>query len=299
MNNPSKHLLLILAVVFFSSCGTTEKEENTEKAADSTSVSTIEISPEIMEEVVKSIPSPVEISSLIKNSGSVYSPELLNSTDNIENYNTNFKKAVNLGIFGADLGYITIYEKNTDAISYIQNVKRLADDLRIGQFFDFNTLKRVASNKQNLDSLLEISNKGFSNMDNYLRKQDRANISVMILTAGWLEGLHLATSISMASDNPKLDERIGEQKISLDQLLLIVETFKNDKNMQLLGADLRKLKDVYDRIEITYTYQESTMVEVNGVLVVKDNSTSKVNITKEQIKEISGILEQTRNRLVK
>jgi hypothetical protein len=295
-----KIVYLLLTASFLWSCDSgksTEKAEDFEN--DSSSVSNSSVPKELMEEIMRSIPSPVEIASLIKNSGADYSPDILNSTDNLDNYNTNYKKAINLGIYGADLGYINMYEKNTDAVAYLTSVKRLADDLRIGQFFDFNTLKRLASNKQNLDSLLYISNKGFANMDNYLREQNRANISVMILMGGWLEGLHLATKISQQKDNPKLDERIGEQKISVDQLVMILAAYEKDKNLQLLLADLKELKAIYDTIEIVYTEGEATMEEVNGVLMVVDNSTSTVKISKEEIKKISAILDKTRSRLTK
>ena len=66
--------------------------------------------------MLQQIPSPLEISVLLKESGTKYDHDLLNSPDNLASYNSNYKKALNLGIFGTDLGYTNIYEQNQDGI---------------------------------------------------------------------------------------------------------------------------------------------------------------------------------------
>src|SRR5687768_11415383 len=66
-----------------------------------------------------SIPSPFQTATLIKNSGAPFNSSLLNPVGNKDNYSTNFHKALNLGIYGADMGYLTIYEKTDDAPALI------------------------------------------------------------------------------------------------------------------------------------------------------------------------------------
>ena len=65
-----------------------------------------------------------------------YNGSLLNQSDNLPKYNNNYKKALNLGVYGTDLGYTNIYGQNQDGIKYISSIKSLADELNIGQFFD-------------------------------------------------------------------------------------------------------------------------------------------------------------------
>ena len=72
---------------------------------------------------VFSIPSPIQTAMLIKNSGANYNKDILNEPSKITNYNTNFKKAINLGIYGADLGYVTMYDQTQDAIAFLTAVK--------------------------------------------------------------------------------------------------------------------------------------------------------------------------------
>ncbi|MCK5210732.1 MAG: hypothetical protein KAQ79_22030, partial [Cyclobacteriaceae bacterium] len=136
------------------------------------------ISDEVIADIIQQVPSPLEISYLLKDAGTQYDFNLLNTPTNVSNYNSNFDKALNLGIYGTDLGYANIYEENQDAILYLNSIKGLANDLSIGQFFDFGTIARLASNSKNLDSLLLITTQNFNNINGYLQENQRSNLSV-------------------------------------------------------------------------------------------------------------------------
>jgi hypothetical protein len=46
----------------------------------------------------------------------------------------------------------------------------LANDLSIGQFFDFTTIAKLATNSKNLDSLLLITTQNFNSINSYLQE---------------------------------------------------------------------------------------------------------------------------------
>jgi len=140
----------------------------------------LEVSDEAMSNIVQNISSPVEMAALIKALGVPFSNRYLASTDEVDNYNTNFKQALSLGIYGADLGYLNMYNKTTTVIDYLSSIKKLSDALKVGQFFDFTTLKRLATNNTNLDSLMYISVHSFNQMDKYLRENNRSSLSTLI-----------------------------------------------------------------------------------------------------------------------
>lgn len=295
-----KHKLLVYgSILLLLSCNP-ENQSNENLVAetiDSTAASQ-KISEEVLGDIIKSIPSPIELSMLIKESGGGYDESLLNPSSNSSSYNTNFKKALNLGIYGADMGYINIYNKSADAISYLSSVKELADELNIGQFYDFETIKRLSANNKNADSLLYITTSNFEKINNFLHEKRRSDLSVLILVGGWLEGLHISCQIAAKENNTKLNEKIGEQKIVIDQMLLLVSNFKSEPNMKSLSEDLTVLKNIYDEVTITYIYREPEMVEVNGMLTIVDKSESKVNITKEQIQKISEVISRMRTKMI-
>lgn len=255
------------------------------------------ISEEALKEIIQQIPSPLEISFLIKDVGTKYDRSILNSTDNLSHYNSNFQKAINLGIFGTDLGYTNIYEQNQDALTYLTAIKELADGLNIGHFFDFSTIKRLATNSKNLDSLLLITTQNFEKINAHLQDKKRANQSILLLTGGWLEALHITCQINKSNPNKQLSEKIGEQKIIIDQLMSLLSFYDKDPSITQLSNDLKELHEVYNKIEIVTKYEESTFKEVDGVLTVVNNSKSEIKVTDQNLADITRITENIRAKV--
>lgn len=257
------------------------------------------ISEEVLADIIQQIPSPLEISYLLKDAGTRYDYSLLNPPSNSSNYNSNFSKAINLGIYGTDLGYANIYEENQDAIKFLNSIKGLANDLSIGQFFDFTTIAKLATNSRNLDSLLLITTQNFNDINTYLQENKRSNISILILTGGWLEALHITCQVARKNpNNEALVEKIGEQKIILDQIKYMLEFYSKDPYIAELHQRILGLEGAFREIEIITTYGEKTMEEVNGILVVKDNSTTKVNITDENVEAIRDQVSKIREKVI-
>lgn len=257
------------------------------------------IDEEVINSILQQIPSPLEISVLLKESGTKYNVGMLNTADNLPKYNSNYKKALNLGVYGTDLGYTNIYEKNEDGIKYLSSIKSLADGLNIGQFFDIETIGRLATNSKNLDSLLLITTQNFNSINHYLQTQSRANLSVLLLTGGWVEAMQITCQVALKDPkNRELQEKIGEQKIILEQIVLLLGFYKTDSNMASLLKDMEDLKAAFDKINITYTYKESSMEIVDGVAVIKDNSTTTINVTEDDIKSITTLTNSIRNKII-
>ena len=292
----------IFCSLLLISCGGNRNDSDSQDLntllGEKSSQSELSISEETMNEIIQSLPSPLEIATLIRETGLRYNPDFLNSTNNAKLYSTDTEKALAMGIYSGDLGYINIYEKSSAAFNYLGTVKRLADDLMIGQFFDIETIKRIASNSSKIDSLLYISTMSFEKMDRYLRDQKRSKLSVLLVTGTWIESVYLATQVVNNKRNDDLVERIAEQKMILDQILLIVSAYEDDALFKKVSDDLRRLKNEYDKVTITYNYQEPETKEINGRLVIIDNSTTEVNMSDEQLVTIIGMVEEIRNKMV-
>jgi len=82
------------------------------------------------------LPSPLETAMLIKRSGAVYDEDLLNPVTSVNQYQTNLKMALNLGIYSADLSYASLFDQTQTTIQYIGVAKKLADGLGILQAID-------------------------------------------------------------------------------------------------------------------------------------------------------------------
>jgi hypothetical protein len=294
-------VFLILFLLF--SCGSdTEDSEINDLLADFEYADSLQkqvvVSEEIINEMIHSIPPPIEMTSLIISSGAKFDRQLLNDPDKINNYESALSKAINLGIYGTELGYLNIYKKTMLSIDYISAVRTLSKDLKVDQFFDFRTLKRLAASSDNVDSLINISTQGFSRMDAYLREQNRTKTSVMIVTGTFVESLFLATQITYKTPNDQLIERIGEQKISLNNMILMLEVYKKDPELNKLISYFKELKIIYDEVEIITTYGDPITKEVNGMLVIEDQSTSEVKMTNETLLKIIKKIKELRTKII-
>jgi hypothetical protein len=294
-------ILLIISTILFSCKGGNAKNENTDfnkLISENVEDNSLSISEESMNDIIQSLPSPLEIASKIKESGVKFDEGLLNKTANSDLYTVDSEKALALGIYAGDLGYINIYGKSYLAVTYLGTIKKIAEDLKIGQFFDFETIKRMGSNNDNLDSLLYLSTLSFEKMDKYLREQKRGKLSVLSVTGTWLESLHLLTKVVESKSDSGLIERIAEQKMILDQIMLILSTYSKDEFIQKLTINLKILKTEFDKVTINYIYKEPETKEVNGRLVIVDNSKTEVKINGEQLKAITELVEKIRQRII-
>ena len=296
-----KLIHLLLCIIIISSCKSNKDSDYKSEFEIPDSVlneGVLEVSQEAMDEIIQNLSSPVEIAALVKEIGVPFSKDYLASTRNIDKFNTSFKQALNLGIYGTDLGYLNIYNKTVSVIDYITAIKILADGIKVGQFFDFATLKRLATSNQNLDSLTYISVHSFNKMDSYLRDNNRSNLSTLIVAGVWIEGMYLATQVAKNNPSPEISERIGEQKLILDNLLIILKNYQKDSNFAELINDLEKIKENLKDVKITIIPGEPEMVEENGMLTIVQNETSLVEMTDEQLINIIDKTEEIRNKLI-
>ncbi len=294
-------ICIIIGSVLFTSCNSCSSKKDSFDIPDSLTQGQdqpLEVSSEAMENIVQNIASPVEMAALIKSLGVPFNKDYVATTDNVDSYASSYTKAFNLGVFGADLGYINMYNKTTAVLEYISAIKTLADGVNVGQFFDFSTLKRLASNSSNLDSMMYISVHSFNKMDSYLRKNKRSNLSAIMIAGVWIEGLYLGTQVAKAHPTERLIQSIGEQKMIMSELMLILENYKQDKFIADLIVDIKVVKHEFDNIKITIEVGEPESVVKDGRLTIIQHEKSTANVTPEQMKEIIAKTELVRNKLI-
>jgi len=253
---------------------------------------------EVTADIIDNLASPVEIAGMLNKLNVPYSNQYLYPARNISGFNTDIQKAFALGVYGADLGYQAMYGQNTAILDYISNIKKLSEDLKVGQFFDFSTLKRLSSNKNNLDSLMFLAVRSFNDIDKYLRGKQRGEVSAMIISGLWLEGMYLATQVQKDYPHPELKERIGEQKIIMEDLFTLLGHYKNNREVKKLNAQLIPLKNLFQQVSITVIPGEPETVEKDGRLVVIQHEESKIDYSEELLQKIILKTKELRNKIV-
>lgn len=259
----------------------------------------VKLSDEAVADIVQNIASPVEIAAILQSLEVPFSAEYLAPTQGADRLTTNFQKAVMLGIYGADLGYLNMYEKTGNSVDVLSTIKRLADGLRVGQYFDFETLKRLSVSKSNLDSLLFISVNSYNQIDEYLRDNERGSISALMITGVWIEGQYLASQVALGNHDEILRDRIGEQKIILGDLLMLLRPYREiSADYASLYGMMETIAATYRDVRITYRLGEPETVEQDGRLVMVQNEESIVEMSDEQLAQVAAISKDVRTKLI-
>lgn len=285
-------LTLLVAATLFQSCGSSgDKNNNADefKAAEESLKSQIE-------EVVYNIPSPSEIPYLLQATGAEFNQSLINPNAKANSYATrNDKAALNLGVYAADIGYLSSYDKSQEAIDYLNSCKLLADNLGVIGSFDIEVLKRFESNISNKDSLALLLNQTINKTESFLKDDSRNRLAALVLTGSFIEGLYISTGIVKTyPKNGLTDEQrnlvltnlmrvILEQKKSVSELLKMLATIDQSEPVTGLVNDLKALEADYAALNI----EEQ----------IKNNKANMV-LTDAKLVSITAVVEKIRKGIV-
>jgi hypothetical protein len=244
--------------------------------------------------------SPVEMAALVQSSGVDFSEKYITEIQDVDRYNTDFKRALNLGILGADLGYLNMYKKTGPVMNNMQAIRKLSEELRVQQFFDFQTIKRLATNNENIDSLMYITLQSFNNMDTYLQQNGRSEVSALILCGTWVEGMYIATQVIKDSNtpDPEIVERIGDQREVVENLTTMLGYYKNSPQFQNLHKEFNTILSSYEGVTTTIEEGEPQTTEIDGIMVVIPNEISHTTVPDETLDNIINSVEKVRNNLI-
>lgn len=246
-------IFVTLLSPFFYGCGNGENENETE-GADTIAINNGGVTKPTnkAKNIFYAIPSPIELAQLIQKAGAKYNKDLLNSPDNINKYSTNTSKALNLGVYGADLSYTSVFDDNTqESIIYLACTRKLAEALGVGNAFDEKTVDRIQNNTGKKDSLLTIISDSYMNTDEMLKESQRENASSLVITGGFIEALYLGTQLAKTSKNPQdIINRIAEQKGTLDNVVGLLSSYESDAGVSAVLTDIKSLKELYDQVKV-------------------------------------------------
>lgn len=226
-----------------------------------------------------SLPSPMVMVKAFKRSGLKYVEGVANSPDNISKYSSTEAKTVNLGVYSADLAYTVINKQTQQASKYMEAVKKLSDDLGMSSLFDSDDfVKRFKSNLNNEDSLIAIVAALKSEMDIFMKDNEKEKQSLFIFIGAWVENLYLATQLSKDAEKEKVAMRIAEQKFVLNSLMNVISNYQNDPGFKDLYLKLNELKSLFDNLSVQGEDERPVMDELNLKAI-----TEKTNTIRKQI----------------
>lgn len=243
-----------------------------------------------------SIPSPVQTAILLKQASGSFNAELINPAENADKYSTTYSRALNLGVYGADLGYATLFGQQKESMNYLKALQILADGLSIAGAFDKSFAERFERNMNQQDSLLIIVQDAYRTGDNFLKNNKQKDISSLILAGGWIESMYFACQLNALQSNPQIIERIGEQKQSLETLLSILSGYNTDNMNDALLNDLNEINDLFKEVQFSYTFREPVTDASNHITTL--NHDSSVIMSDELVAAITEKISALRNNII-
>jgi hypothetical protein len=284
-------LLLGLTMLLASCVESTDKKTTqppVQAQLDSTEVARMKE----LEKIFFSIPSPVEMSSLIKQNGYQFDQGKLVATANVDKYTGESRQAVMLGIYGADLSYTAIFDQKQLTTEYFAAAQKLARQMDADGTITPELLERLEKNQANRDSMLHIISEAYSDLNGYLKEKDRVEVSAMVVAGGWLEALYLSTQYS-GDGNSAMRQRIAEQKYSLNNLMSYLEKFGDSPSLQELKTDLGRLQEAYAAVAESKG-KTSTSKDESGKMVI--GTTSTITIDDAALSKIATLAGEIRTK---
>lgn len=253
--------VLAVSSILLTACPGGDTDPNTDpeiQIEDTTKLETSEVNPLNVVPVggaMFSVPSPIQLGSIIQKSGAPYNEDILNNPKSYEGYVDLVSQSLNLGVYGADLGYCALYDKQQESIGYIRSAQKLSDILGISDAFDIKTIQSVERNLDNKDSLLYIISNSYRKADDYLQTSDLKHIGALIIVGGWIESVHFAGILGKENKSEEVVDMIGMQKHTINTMLdKMLERHFNEPGVEEVYNDLDDIRTSFNKVNIKYEY---------------------------------------------
>ena len=210
--------------------------------------------------------------------------------DNAKNYKTSYIKALNLGVYSADMAYCLLNKQYALSKNYLKGSKDIGGELGLNSAFEANNLAKRFESNMNLgkdDSLLSIISDLQLETDVVLEKGNQQHISTIIFAGAWVETLYSASQVYKSGEQAIIPAII-EQVSLVDNILAVLEKQKaNDSNIPSLIESLNAIK-----------------IEFNSISALKDKDLDEVDYTKttfnkDEINKLCEKIIATRTVIVK
>jgi hypothetical protein len=250
-------ILMIVFIVLLTSCRSKTTGEDTAIEKERFQPMVKEAIEQEVEEFISPLPSSFEITQMLNDIGISYILGLSNPVSNVDRYFTERSKALNLGIYGADLAYASTYHMKQEVMLYLEATKKLTDELQISSAFNETLVESIEKQLDDKEELIQIITDSFDETYDFLNRNGKASLSLLVVSGSWIEGLFLTTHVSAnVYHNYEIVKIIHGQKEPLEKLINVLEEYQEEQIIREFIDDLTPLKEVYDSIEDTLTEEQ-------------------------------------------
>ncbi len=253
-------LLLCSLVFVFFQCGSGSEKSNAEKEEAREELSTF-----VENEFEYPIPTSYEVTNMLQKANANFVFNITNDPANVDKYVAEWQKAMNLGVYGADLSYASTYNKQEETLQFLTAASQLVEDLNISTAFNADMVERMEQNLDNKDEMILIVTESIHNTYNHLQNSGDELNSLLVIAGSVIEGLYITGQLIVASDyNENLMEVMAQQKDEVQKLVELMENFSSDENINRVLPKLRYINLFYDQLGDDGTITEDQFNDVVG-----------------------------------
>lgn len=292
-------LLFVLAIsTVLASCGSTEEKTPVDEIPQETSTSDTSAIYEKARNVFYAMPSPLELTNLIKSAGGAYRKDLLHDPNKAGIYQSTQKQALALGLYGADLSYAGVHHQQNDAMKFLAACKRIGDQLGIQDAFRAELIERANNNMAERDSMLAIMTEMYWYTNSQLKEENRDQIALLVMAGGWAEGIYLGTQFLDEKDpTSKIAQRVAEQVYTSNQLQEMFVYYEDDAIIQNSLELFQPTFDLFASLQVTEAETSLSEDAVSGVHTI--NGINVIDFNATQIAELKKLALALRNEILK
>jgi hypothetical protein len=251
--------MLFIGMIGLSSCKN-RTTQNQKDIVEQEQIKTIET--EIQENVYP-LPTSATVMKMLTDLEVGYVIGITNQVENSKKYITSKSRSVNLGAYGADLSYVTLYNIQQDVINYLNAIRVLANELNMSQVYNDQLYENVKQNFDNRDELVKILTQAFNDTYAIMRDNDQQTLALLVVGGAWIEGMHLTVNVSeSAFDAEGFSKLLLEQKKSFELLLDLTKPYADDAMIADFLVELEPVKQVYASIGTSLTLDEIRRIKV-------------------------------------
>ena len=256
-----------------------------------------EVSEDPIDEIFYQVPSPNDLFNVLKDADISYNKDILNDLSLVESFNTKKSKALNFGVYAADLAYVSSLGQIGDASNFFETIRALSKELEIENAMNDVIYARIQENldASNPDSLFSLSNETYYKAYAYLDDNDRGDVLGMIVIGGWIEGLNIILNVQEYEENSDVVQRIADQRLTLENLLVFTSRIQNE-DLDNIISELAPIEELFSSLEISEEADFSAEKSEEGVMMFGGGST--VSINEEQFNKLKSIVGDLRSSIV-
>jgi len=239
-------VIVFSVVILVSSCNSKRGQENGSVLSD---IKKEKVTQDVTE-FVYPLPTAFEVTKMLNRIGASYIFSISNPPENVEKCFTEKSKALNLGIYSADLSYASTYNQKQITLDYMNASNRLIDELGFEDAIDKTLPEKIESVENDKEKLIELISNTFYKTYESLNEKGRGSISVLVLAGSWVEALYIATHISEDTfNNIEMVKIVMEQKEPLNKLMGLISENGSNNDIAQVGESLKVLNEIFNSIE--------------------------------------------------